>query len=144
MVFTVDKRISESCIYLGDWPLSRLYFKKEAHFPWVILVPREEDIKELYQLSPAKRRTMIEEIAKMSQIMEDYFKPDKLNIGALGNIVSQLHIHIVARFESDSAWPHSIWQPDLVAADYPEEILETLTSDLTRQIVRASAQFPMI
>ncbi|KTD33748.1 diadenosine tetraphosphate (Ap4A) hydrolase-like HIT family hydrolase [Legionella nautarum] len=123
MVFTTDNRIETNSVWLTDWELSRVYFKNEANFPWIILVPREENVQEIYQLSPTQRQILIEEIAVISQIMQDYFQPEKLNVGALGNIVSQLHIHVVARYKKDSAWPHSIWQPSLPASFYREEIL---------------------
>ncbi|ARG96794.1 HIT family protein [Legionella micdadei] len=135
MVFAVDSRIEASSVFLADWTLSRLYFKKDANFPWIILVPREENIQEIYQLLPSQRQILTEEIAAISQIMQDYFKPEKLNIGALGNIVSQLHIHVVARFKDDSAWPHSIWQPDLVACAYAEEDLHEHVRALRERIM---------
>jgi diadenosine tetraphosphate (Ap4A) HIT family hydrolase len=123
MVFKVDERIETSSIWLADRSLSSLYFKNDANFPWVILVPRIENVREIYQLALHHRQLLIEEITQLSKIMDDYFRPDKLNIGALGNIVSQLHIHIVARFKEDKAWPHSIWQPNLAAEVYESEIL---------------------
>ena len=137
MVFEVDSRIESSCLWLTDWSLSSLYLKKDANFPWIILVPRVDNIQEIYQLSQVNRQLVIEEIAALSRLMEEYFKPDKLNVGALGNIVSQLHIHVVARFKGDKAWPHSIWQPDLLAATYPEEVLEELVTNIQ---ARASDQ----
>ncbi len=124
MDFKVDKRIKDSCIWLDDSSLSRFYFKKDASFPWLIIVPKREEITEIYQLAATDRQRLIEEIASLSKMMNDYFKPNKLNVGALGNIVSQLHIHIVARFKEDKAWPHSIWQPELSA-----EIYEPVTLD---------------
>lgn len=135
MVFTVDSRIETSSLWLTDWSLSSLYFKKDANFPWVILVPREENVQEIYQLSQVKRQLLIEEIAALSKIMEEYFKPDKLNVGALGNIVSQLHIHVVARFKEDKAWPHSIWQPELATTAYADEVLKELILTLRERLI---------
>lgn len=123
MVFITDHRIERSSVWLADWELSRVYFKNEAHFPWIILVPREENIQEIYQLSSTQRQILTEEIAAISQLVQEYFQPEKLNVGALGNIVSQLHIHIVARYKQDIAWPHSIWQPNLPGSPYQEERL---------------------
>ncbi|KTD24548.1 MULTISPECIES: HIT family protein [Legionella] len=134
MVFAVDSRIEMSSVLLADWTLSRLYFKKDANFPWIILVPREENVQEIYQLSSPKRQILTEEIAAISQIMRDYFQPEKLNIGALGNIVSQLHVHVVARFKEDKAWPHSIWQPNLTMGVYAEEVLNNHVNALKERI----------
>ncbi|KTC85979.1 MULTISPECIES: HIT domain-containing protein [Legionella] len=136
MVFTTDNRIETSSVWLTDWKLSRVYFKNEAHFPWVILVPREENIQEIYQLSPTQRQILTEEIAEISKIMQEYFQPEKLNVGALGNIVSQLHVHVVARFKQDIAWPHSIWQPNLPASPYRKEVLTELVNALKERLVR--------
>lgn len=123
MVFTVDQRIEKSSVWVAEQSLSTVFFKKDASFPWLILVPRVKNITEIYQLKHSDCQILMEEIKLFSKIMNDYFKPDKLNIGALGNIVSQLHIHIVARFKDDKAWPHSIWQPDLTMEIYEEAVL---------------------
>ena len=134
MIFEVDSCIHGSCICLGDWALSRVYFKKDANFPWAILVPREENTQEIYQLSQEKQQILVAEIAALSKIMDNYFKPDKLNVGALGNLVSQLHIHVVARFKKDKAWPHGIWQPNLAPSTYPNELLEGIIQALRERL----------
>lgn len=134
MTFEVDSRIHSSSIFLGDWPLSSVYFKKDANFPWTILVPRENKISEIYQLGPDKSQLLMTEINILSTIINDFFHPDKINIAALGNIVSQLHIHVVARFKKDKAWPHSIWQPDLEPGSYEKEVLDCYIEELSAQI----------
>ncbi|MBA2651685.1 MAG: HIT family protein [Tatlockia sp.] len=140
MVFKVDERIESSCIWLAEGALSSLHFKKDASFPWIILLPKVEKVTEIYQLSKADRQLLIEEIALLSKVMMDYFKPDKLNVGALGNLVSQLHIHIVARFKADKAWPHSIWQPDLAAEAYEKAVLDAHVSSLRELVQRYSGK----
>jgi diadenosine tetraphosphate (Ap4A) HIT family hydrolase len=134
MSFQVDERIAASSVWVTDLSLSRLYFKNDANFPWLILVPRVENASELYQLSEENRQLLIEEIAQVSKITEHYFRPDKLNVGALGNIVSQLHIHIVARFKEDKLWPHSIWQPGLAAENYEVEVLQAHVANLRERL----------
>ncbi|HHF7346340.1 TPA: HIT family protein [Legionella feeleii] len=134
MGFVTDERIQASSIWLDDLSLSRVYLKNEADFPWFILVPREENIQEIYQLSPTKRQLLIEEIAQISNLVNTHFKPDKLNVGALGNIVSQLHIHVVARFNGDKAWPHGIWQSGMTATPYSNEVLQELIPSLRAKI----------
>lgn len=135
-LFCIDERIQSTCYTLGDWSLSRVLLKNEAQFPWLILVPRKDNIQEVYQLAKEERLILIEEINQLSVIMNSYFKPDKLNTGALGNIVSQLHVHLVARYQKDVLWPHGIWQPALSATPYEENDLKSLLIDL-RDLVMA-------
>ena len=134
MNFEVDHRIEAGAFFLGDWPLSRIYLKNEAHFPWMILVPRETLVQEIYQLSEWSRHRLMKELTALSQIMADIFNPDKLNIGALGNIVSQLHLHVVARFKTDKLWPHGIWQPNVVSEPYSVERASELMGILEKKI----------
>jgi diadenosine tetraphosphate (Ap4A) HIT family hydrolase len=134
MQFEVDSRIHASCVWLGDWSLSGVYLKNEANFPWLILVPRVANVQEIYQLSELNRYTLMDEVVRLSAVMQDFFKPDKLNVGALGNIVSQLHVHIVARFQTDKLWPDGIWQPNLTTAPYSAEHLADLMFELGKKI----------
>jgi diadenosine tetraphosphate (Ap4A) HIT family hydrolase len=134
MAFTIDNRVSSTCFELGDWALSRVLLKNNAEFPWLILVPRIENITEIAQLSQQSRYVLMDEINQLSSIVSTYFKPDKLNIGTLGNIVSQLHIHVVGRFTTDSLWPHGIWQEGQPNIVYSQEKLQSLMEDLRDQI----------
>lgn len=126
MSFAVDSRILESSFWLHDLPLTSVFLKNDANFPWLILVPRVESIQEIYQLNKKDLKQFIEEISEVSKIVQDYFKADKLNVGALGNIVPQLHFHIVARFKEDKAWPHGIWQAGFISNKYDNERLDSL------------------
>ncbi|KTD13309.1 HIT family protein [Legionella jamestowniensis] len=134
MNFEVDNRIRVGSFRLGNWPLSSIYLKDNADFPWVILIPQEPNIQEIYQLSTNNRAQLMNEITALSKVMDDFFKPDKLNMGALGNIVPQLHIHIVARYRDDKCWPHSIWQPDVPLSTYRPEHAEKLIQTLKEQL----------
>lgn len=125
-MFLIDERIQSTGFVLGDWPLSRVFLKNEAQFPWFILVPRVENIQEMYQLNKQERLILMEEINQLSVLVVDYFKPDKLNIGALGNVVSQLHVHVVARNEHDSLWPQGIWQSSNSPVPYDNETADAL------------------
>ncbi|MBA2648520.1 MAG: HIT domain-containing protein [Legionella sp.] len=108
--FVVNDDLLNSCIFIADWPLSRVLLKNTNQYPWLILVPRRDKVTEIYQLSQIDRHALIDEISKLSEIMQLYFKPNKLNVGSLGNIVPQLHVHIIARFSNDTAWPYGVWQ----------------------------------
>lgn len=123
---TIDPRITTTCFQLADWPLSRVFLKNNANYPWFILVPRQDNIQEIDQLSHPQQHTLIEEITKLSTLVKSRFKPDKLNIGTLGNIVSQLHIHVIARFTHDAFWPHGVWQEGLETQPYEPVMVDEL------------------
>lgn len=130
MQFSVDHRIESNCFQIIDWPLSRLFLKNNALYPWLILIPRVPDTQEIDQLTPQDQSVLIKEIAALSTLIRAYFKPDKLNIATLGNIVPQLHVHIVARFKNDTLWPHSIWQEAQRVEAYEEKTLNKLLQEL--------------
>ncbi|MDP3705207.1 MAG: HIT family protein [Legionellaceae bacterium] len=134
MEFVVDARIQSSCIELGNWPLSRVFLKNNTHYPWLVLVPRQCNIQDIDQLSDRDRHRLVDEMSMLSSIVKTYFKPDKLNVGALGNMVSQLHVHVVARYTSDALWPHGVWQALQKDAPYADNILERLVCDLRVKI----------
>lgn len=108
--FQLDERLYASCFKLVDWPLSRVLLKNNAYYPWFILIPRRQHITEITHFSKSDRYQLMDEIHQLSMIIQTMFKPDKINIGALGNIVSQFHMHVVARFHHDPLWPQGIWQ----------------------------------
>jgi diadenosine tetraphosphate (Ap4A) HIT family hydrolase len=89
--------------------LCRVQLMNDASFPWLILVPERADIHEIDELEVADRALLIEEIARASRILKALYKPDKINIGSLGNQVPQLHIHVIARYRNDRAWPGPVW-----------------------------------
>ena len=92
-----------------DLPLSRLLRMNDRQYPWLILVPRRNHMKEIIDLQDQDQRQLFEEILLISHILKSALKPDKINIGALGNMVPQLHIHLIARFKIDLAWPRPVW-----------------------------------
>ena len=138
-MFSIDERIQSTGFFLGDWPLSRVFLKNEECYPWFILVPRKDNIQELYQLEKEERQILIEEINHLSLLVNGYFKPDKLNVGALGNVVSQLHVHVVARSKNDDLWPQGLWQSSMHATSYDETKLKGLLP-LLRDLVRLKGQ----
>lgn len=135
MIFSVDNRIQSTSSWICDSKLSSVYIKNDSQFLWFILIPRVENITEIYQLSPAERHLLIEEIAKISELVNGLFNPDKLNVGALGNIVSQLHVHVIARFEGDAAWPHGVWHSSCKALPYDDIELKMLVKYCQEQFV---------
>ena len=107
--FAVDEQLANETVPVGDLPLSRVLLKRDRRFPWVILAPRIAGAVELTDLSAEDRGRLMEEIAQVSIALRRLAAPHKINVGALGNIVRQLHVHVVAREEGDEAWPGPVW-----------------------------------
>jgi diadenosine tetraphosphate (Ap4A) HIT family hydrolase len=107
--FQLDPRLEAETMALGDLPLSRVLLMDDARFPWIILVPRRPGLVELIDLAASDLVRLIEEIATASGVLEAATSPYKLNVAALGNVVRQLHVHIIARAENDAAWPSPVW-----------------------------------
>jgi diadenosine tetraphosphate (Ap4A) HIT family hydrolase len=107
--FKLHQRLAaESCL-VDDWMLSRLLLADDGRFPWLILVPRRRQISEIQELDTSDRAILIEEIARASVGLRKVARATKINVGSLGNVVPQLHIHIVARDPEDAAWPGPVW-----------------------------------
>lgn len=102
-------QLAEDTHPVAHWTLSELRLMDDANHPWLILVPRVEDAVELIDLSEIQQAELTREIAMASRALQVAFKPYKLNVAALGNLVSQLHVHVIARFEHDIAWPRPVW-----------------------------------
>ncbi|WP_133128923.1 HIT domain-containing protein [Legionella nagasakiensis] len=134
MTFVVDARILSTCFKLSDWPLSQVFLKNNAEFPWLILVPRVENIQDIDQLPQQQRYVLMDEINELSAIVRAYFKPDKLNMGALGNLVPQLHVHVIARFVNDKLWPHGIWQVSQPNKEYAADKCNELIRELKKRL----------
>jgi diadenosine tetraphosphate (Ap4A) HIT family hydrolase len=107
--FVLDPRLDEVGIALHDLPLSTIFLFDDARFPWLMLVPRRAGITEILDLAEADRRQLFDETLRAAAALRAVSAPDKLNIGALGNMVRQLHVHVVGRFQSDPAWPGPVW-----------------------------------
>jgi diadenosine tetraphosphate (Ap4A) HIT family hydrolase len=107
--FTLDPRLKADTLAIGDLPLSSVLLLNDAHFPWLVLVPRRAGATELTDLSEEDAATLMGEIRLAARVLLELAKPDKLNVAALGNLVPQLHLHVVARFRSDPAWPGPVW-----------------------------------
>ena len=109
MSFALDPRLAADTHAIGALPFSELLLMDDARFPWVILVPRIAGARELIDLDEGDQRTLLAEVNRVGRVMETEFRPDKLNVAALGNVVPQLHVHVIARFTNDAAWPHPVW-----------------------------------
>lgn len=107
--FTLDSKLQADTFFIADIKISRVLLMNNANYPWLILVPREQGAVELTDLDFDKQKEILHEINLAVKILQQKFVPHKINIGALGNVVRQLHIHVIARFENDAAFPKPVW-----------------------------------
>lgn len=107
--FTLAPRLQAETAAIGDLALCSVLLMDDSRFPWLILVPRRGGLSELTDLTPEDSATLMQEIRLAAGVMQTLSKPDKLNVAALGNMVAQLHVHVIGRFRSDPAWPSPIW-----------------------------------
>ena len=107
--FALDARLERDSHFIADGPLSQLRLMDDARYAWLILVPRVADADELFDLDGGQQRLLLAEINLVAQALRKTGRCDKINIGALGNIVRQLHVHVLARNEGDDAWPGPVW-----------------------------------
>lgn len=133
MPFALHPTLARDTVEVVRLPLCRVLLMKDSRFPWLILVPERETLREIHELPAADRAELIEEIARVSEVLGRLFRPDKLNVGALGNMVPQLHVHVVARFATDPAWPGPVWGSGNAVA-YMDGQLESLRERLAAEI----------
>ncbi|WP_303809609.1 HIT domain-containing protein [Aeromonas rivipollensis] len=108
-MFELHPRLQADTQILGDLPLCRVLLAKDSQYPWLILVPRVAGLREIHHLLPEQQQQLMQESCAVATLMEEALGPDKINVAALGNLVPQLHLHHVARFSTDAAWPGPIW-----------------------------------
>lgn len=108
-MFQLDPRHQQSLIPVGTLPGSLAFMMPDSDNPWCVLIPPVENITELHQLSDQQQSLLLADINFIAKILTSEFNPDKLNIAMLGNIVPQLHVHIIGRYKNDRAWPNPIW-----------------------------------
>jgi diadenosine tetraphosphate (Ap4A) HIT family hydrolase len=108
-VFELDPRLAADTHRVGDLPLSRLLLFDDARFPWLVLVPRRPGLRDLIDLPRDDQHQLLDEVNRCAHVLHALDKPYKLNIAALGNVVPQLHVHHIARYRHDPAWPAPVW-----------------------------------
>jgi diadenosine tetraphosphate (Ap4A) HIT family hydrolase len=112
---------------LATFALCDLRLMDDANYPWLILVPRLPAARELFELDAAQRHQLGDEIDRAGRLLRDVFRPHKLNVAALGNLVPQLHVHVIARFEHDPSWPAPVWGRVAARPYTPEELIERIS-----------------
>ncbi|MDN3610630.1 HIT domain-containing protein [Vibrio ostreicida] len=129
MNFELHPQLLKDTDIIGHLPLCLVLLHKDNAVPWVILVPKRENLTELHQLSLSDQQQFLLESRAVSLAIEKTFQPDKLNLGAIGNRVPQLHIHHIARFKNDLAWPEPVWGNTLGEYRAPQQ-QQTMISDI--------------
>jgi len=128
-MFTLDPRLQQDTLVIGDFALCRLLLMNDAQFPWFILVPRREEMSEVFQLDIADQQLLWQETSELAETLKDTFAADKMNVANLGNMVSQLHMHVIVRRRNDAAWPAPVWGK-LPAQPYNAEQLAAVMGKL--------------
>lgn len=131
--FVLDPALEAVGLPLGDWPLCRVFLFDDARYPWLMLVPRRADRREIIELSNDDQAQLFSEISRAMTALQGVAKPDKLNLGALGNVTPQLHIHIVGRYVSDEAWPGPVWGQG-TRKPYPAHMVGILMDKMARAL----------
>jgi len=107
--FELHAQLVKDCTVVGDLPLSKLLLMNDANYPWFVLVPMRAAKREWYELDAAEQQQLLHETNTLAKYLQEKTGSKKMNIGALGNMVPQLHVHVIARFENDAAWPAPVW-----------------------------------
>lgn len=131
--FDLNPRLEGDSVSVTNLELCNVRLMKDANYPWLLLIPRRSDMIEITDLEPAERAQLMDEICAAGEALQKVTDCEKLNVAALGNQVSQLHVHVIARFRDDAAWPGPVWGvvPPL---PYEEDRVEQLTQDLRGEL----------
>lgn len=138
--FRLDPALADTTRFVADLNLCQVLIKNDENFPWLILVPRHPNLKEIMDLSGQNRAQLIHEIAQVSKVLRNIYSPDKINVASLGNQVAQLHVHIIGRYKNDMAWPDAPFgiaskpyaEPDLAA--HLKELQWRFSADYTQRL----------
>jgi diadenosine tetraphosphate (Ap4A) HIT family hydrolase len=112
---------------VAAFDLCELRLMDDSNYPWLVLVPRVPEARELTDLDAVQRHVLTDEVDRAARLLRDAFRPHKLNVAALGNLVPQLHVHVIARFEDDPAWPAPVWGRVTANPYAPEALVERIT-----------------
>lgn len=136
MSFTLHPNFSDKK-HLIDLPLCSVFLEDVSHYPWLLLIPRRNDVKKMIDLSLDDQLLLLQETTLAQTILWDLFSPTQINVAAIGNKTPQLHIHVIARFENDPAWPGTVWDhPE--KTPYSQEELQKFSIKLTEAFQTAS------
>jgi len=139
-MFELHHQLKNDTVALGCFPLSLVLLHRDSQYPWLILVPQRPDITEIHHLDSGDRQQLMNESCQLAEVMVDLFAPKKMNVACLGNMVPQLHMHHIARYEADPAWPHPVWGR-FPAVPYSEVVLRERVERLRHALSGAKFKF---
>lgn len=128
-MFVIDSQLRKDTVLIGEFTLCSLLLMNDSQYPWFILVPRREDVSELFQLDLSDQQQLWKETTLLAEVLKDCFAADKMNVATLGNVVSQLHMHVIVRRKEDPVWPAPVWGK-LPAKVYSSEELQVIRQRL--------------
>lgn len=140
MSFALDARLAADTHHVGQLSLCRVLLMNDANHPWLILVPEREGVRELFQLGEHDQQQLMREVTRVADVLCRMVGADKMNVAALGNVVAQLHVHVIARFVSDAAWPSPVWGK-LPAKPYASNAAALLTERLASALAASGLGF---
>ena len=128
--FQLDPQLEKDTVLISDWHLCQVRLMNDSRYPWVILIPKVEGVSEIHELTEEQQQLLLGESMRLSKALDQLFSPHKLNIAALGNMVRQLHVHHIVRYEDDASFPKPVWGVG-DAVPYSTQVLEETISGLT-------------
>ncbi|WP_077288092.1 HIT domain-containing protein [Cognaticolwellia aestuarii] len=123
--FELHPQLAKDCFVITDLPLSQLLLCNDSAFPWFILVPKVDNVQDIYQLDWQQQQQLLNESSMLSEVLMQEFNGDKMNVAALGNVVPQLHLHHIVRYKNDVCWPKPIWGQQALTP-YTDEALAVI------------------
>lgn len=132
-MFELDERLQQDTCQLAELPLCRVLLMNDARYPWLILVPRVADVSEVFELDETQQQQLWDEIRLLAKAMRKVFAADKMNIATLGNVVSQLHMHLVVRMNGDASWPAPVWGNG-TAVPYNESAIDEVRKQMLQAL----------
>jgi diadenosine tetraphosphate (Ap4A) HIT family hydrolase len=139
-MFILDSKLSQDSFVVCDLKISQLLLMNDSNYPWLILVPKKADLIELTDLSFEEQLEVLREINLIGEVLKEEFSVQKLNIAALGNVVKQLHIHVIGRFENDASFPKPVWGA-VASKPYEERVAQELIKKLQLKISGKNGSF---
>jgi len=139
-MFEFDTRLLNDCEVLGKFKLCHVLLMRDANYPWCVLVPDRENKTEIFDLDIADQNQLQLESTALLRFLNDEFNADKMNVAALGNVVSQLHVHHIVRYQKDIAWPKPVWGV-FPARTYSDEVLNKLITRLHNGLRKLDLDF---
>ena len=138
MDFSIHSKLTADTINLGSFSLCEVLLMNDCRFPWIILVPKIADLQDFHEIPIQHREVLFQEIEQASEMIQKHWQVDKMNVAALGNQVSQLHIHVIGRRRTDEAWPNPVWGHG-TPIPYDTTNMSTVIQSLKRELTIAAS-----